>query len=277
MKFKDFLNQFLTEGGAAIKGSSKITQLEVRQIKDKLLSKIASVLNVVPSKIKIIGSAGNKLRDDDLSGDIDVAVELAASSVERSLKELAGNDSYRAMKGINVYSFAYPVGNKKVQIDLMPVDDIIFAEWSYQANEKDLARGLKGAHRNELMFAIAKHLSDKVTKRSDDGEAIEKERFFYDLSRGLMIGIQSREGKKGKPVKGFSTISKELVTSDPKKITKIFFGPGVTPNQVSTFEGALKAIMSPSFPHEAQREKILDLAKEGIKKKGLTVPDELKS
>jgi hypothetical protein len=265
----------LFEGGKALKGVSKITQAEVRQVIPDLLKKIQTALKLPKSKVKLIGSAGKKPQDTDLSGDLDVAVECDPATVEDALKELAGELDSRVMKGIGVYSFATTVGEKLVQVDLMPVDNIKFAEWSYQANPADLKQGFKGAQRNELFFAIAKHMPQEVTKRDDQGEPIELNRYFYDLAKGLMKGTRSRVNKNGNVVKNFSTVEKHVVTNNPAEVVRQMFGDHVSPEETSTFKGSLKAIKSPSFIHQKKKADVLNQAKTGIKLKNLKVPEYL--
>ena len=263
------------EGGKALKGVSKITQLEVRKIAPDLLAHIANTLGLSVSKVKLIGSAGKKPQDSDLSGDLDIAVQCDSETVEKHLKELAGNHPSRIMKGIGVQSFAIDVGNKLVQVDLMPVDNIQFAEWSYQANPRDIEQGLKGAQRNELFFAIAKYMPQEILKKGDDGEPIEVKRYFYDLARGVMTGTRTRINAKGKVGKNFATKDKKVLSSDPAKICKLLFGAGVTPEQTSTFDGTLKAIKSPKFVHADKQDDILKQAITGINNKKLKVPASL--
>ena len=274
MKFRDFIEPLL-EGGKAIKNVEKISQEEVRKISGELIKKIAEALNIKVTKVKLIGSAGRKPDPSDLSGDLDIAVECEPEVAEAAIKKLASNGSFRSMRGINVFSFAHEVGNKFVQVDLMPVQNIKFAEWSYQANPEDLKQGLKGAQRNELFFAIAKNMPQEVIEAEKDGTPIVLKRFFYDLSKGLMEGIKSRKGKKKALMKNFSTTEKKLITDDPEKITKMMFGSKFNASQVETFDGTLKVIRSEDFQYHDQVSKILDLAKKGITDKGLKLPDSL--
>lgn len=265
----------LLEGGKALKGVSKITQAEVRQFTPGLLKDIQSTLGLSPSKVKLIGSAGKKTQDSDLSGDIDVAVECTPDVVDEHLKQLTGNHASRTMKGIGVYSFAIDIGEKLVQVDLMPVDNIKFAEWSYQANPKDIEQGLKGAQRNELFFAVAKYMPQTIVKRDDHDEPLEVKRYFYDLARGLMTGTRTRVKENGKVGKNFATKDKKVLSSDPHKICQLMFGKHVTPEQASTFDGTLKAIKSPKFLHAEKYEDILKQTHVGIKNKNLKVPASL--
>jgi hypothetical protein len=157
MKIHEILvESILLEGGAALKNVVGITQEEAKKAIPDLLKKIAHELHIDKSLVKVIGSAGRKPADA-VSGDIDIAVQAKVSEVDAVLSRLAKDKNCRAMPGINVYSFAYPVGKKLVQVDLIPVANIEFAVWSYMAPEADLKQGLKGAHRNELFFAVTRH------------------------------------------------------------------------------------------------------------------------
>ena len=275
MNFKDFLATALLEGGAALKQTSPITQAEARKVLPEVIKQVASALGLTKLNVRQLGSAGKKPNDEDESGDIDLAVKAEADDVEKKLPELAyDGKTYRVMKGINVYSFAYDLGGKTVQVDLMPVSNVQYAEWASQANEADLKEGLKGSHRNELYFAIAKHVDPKVIKSDVDGSPMVIKRYFYDLQKGLMIGTQTREGKK-KASKNFKTVDKKVVTDDPTKVAKFLFGEHVTPDQVATFKGTLAAIKSPRFPHKAAKKDIISMAKLGMKNKGLKIPDYL--
>lgn len=271
MNFKDFIDTMLLEGGAALK-TSPISQTDARKALPQIIKQVSSVLGISAVKIKQLGSAGKKPKDEDVSGDIDLAVQAEAAAVEKVLKDLAyDGKTFKIMKGINVYSFAYDLGGKTVQVDLMPVSNVRYAEWASQANELDLKDGLKGSHRNELYFAIAKYIDPQILKRDADGSPIVLKRYFYDLQKGLMLGTQTREGKK-KNGKNFKTVDKKVLTDDPVKVAQFLFGDHVTPDQVATFKGALAAIESPKFPHKAVRKEIIALAKQGMKNKGLSVP-----
>lgn len=274
MNFKNFLDSILLEGGAALK-TSPISQVEARKVLPEIIKQVSAALGIPKSHIKQIGSAGKKPKDEDTSGDIDLAVKAEASDVEEALGGLAyDGKTYKAMKGINVFSFAYDLGERTVQVDLMPVANVNYAEWASQANESDLKDGLKGSHRNELYFAVAKHIDPQVIKRDLDGSPLILKRYFYDLQKGLMLGTQTREGKK-KSSKNLKTVEKKILTDDPAKVTQFLFGEHVTPDQVATFKGTLAAIKSPKFPHKAMRDDIIEMAKTGMKNKGLSVPDYL--
>lgn len=255
----------LLEGGAAIKGAKKISQEDCRAAFPDLHKKITTILGLKKHQVKFIGSAGKK-EDGLLSGDIDVAVEADRDHVNSKLKALAWHpDEHRAMKGINIYSFGHRLPNEDiVQVDLVPTKNVDYTEWSMQSNPEDLERGLKGAHRNELMFATAKHAG---LKEEDD----ELRRYFYDLSRGLYKGVQ----KKNKKGTGYETVEKEFVTNDVNSVVKTLYGPRATKQSTASFAGCMKHIKDDDFPHAASRGKILAMAAKGMEKKGLKVPKDL--
>lgn len=257
--------QFLLEGGAAIKGSEKITQAEVREVLPSLTKKVATILGLKKSQVKLVGSAGKK-EDGELSGDIDLAIEMDRDELSGKLPRLAWDEkSVRPMKAINIFSFAHKVesNGKIIQVDLIPTKNVDYTAWSMQSNPEDLERGLKGSHRNELMFATAKYAG---MKEQDDSI----ERYFYDLSRGLYKGVQVKD-KKGK----HKTTEKEFLTNDTSSIVKILFGAHASEQSTASFVGVMKHINSDEFPHAAVRDKILAMAIKGMEGKGLKVPKDL--
>jgi len=279
MKFLNFLNEsLLLEGGAALKGVSRITQVEARHSIPEIIKKVSAATGVHENLIRRVGSAGKKPSDHDTSGDIDIAIECSPATAQKAISELSHDgETFRSMKGINVYSFGYKINGKIVQVDLMPVEDIEYAEWSYASDPSDLKKGLKGAHRNELLFAVTKHAHQKKIK-NEKGDVVEIERLFYDLGKGLMRGKQSRVTAKGKLSKNFNTVGeKVIVSSKPDEIAKVLFGDKCSGGKLLTFDQVYKAINGEDFPHKKSRDEILTMAKEGIKNKGLSMPEQLRS
>lgn len=276
MKFNDYLTEakIILEGGAAIKGTQPVSQVEARHIIPDIIEKISKTLNIDKKLIKNVGSAGKKPHDNDVSGDIDLAIESTPGKIELALPKLAYDEkTFRVMRGINVFSFGYKINDKIIQIDLIPVEDVSYSEWSYNAHEDDLKKDLKGSHRNEIMFAIAKFANRNVLQKDSDGNPSEVERYYYDLNKGLFSGKQTRMGRRGKVVKGWTTTEKHFLTRNPDKIAEILFGKGVTAKRISTFNGALKAFNSDKFPYPDRKKEILDQLKSGLQKKKLVIPD----
>lgn len=276
MTFKTFLAEaFILEGGAAIKGSQPLTQAEAREISMHVIRDLKRLLKLESKQIATVGSAGLK-GPDELSGDIDIAVMADVTLVKTAVESMALDGRFRHMPGLNVYSFAKLHGSKVAQVDIIPTTSIALAKWAYHNDPADLKLGLKGSHRNELLFAIAKH-AEYVSKGKDaTGADSARERLVFDLSRGLYRFVQDRAGKKGL-TKSFATRDKVLLTSDPDKICARLFGDGVTAKQVMTFGDALKLVLSPSFKHKRVLPQILARAVEGLERKKLVVPHELRA
>jgi hypothetical protein len=271
------LRELLMEGGKAVKMAEPLTQEEAKQSIPNIVKKVAKSLNIRPSLIKVLGSAGKKPQMDDLSGDIDLGVQCDTKDVEAALSELAYDGrSFKVMAGINTYSFGEKIqGGKIVQVDLLPVKNLEYAAWSYIADPRDLKRGLKGADRNEILFAVVRWI-DVKEKKNDEGEVISIERYYFDLNKGLMRGKQSREGKGDKLKKNLSTIGeKKLVSDDPKVIAHKLFGMKYAPDKLLTFGECWNAIHDPDFPGKDHLETIIKMIKKGIEDKNLPMPSEV--
>lgn len=278
MKFKEFITKsLLLEGGKAISSSEKVTQEEAKHIIPLVIDLISKKLQIQKDKISVVGSAGNKPNLTDLSGDIDIAIETTQEKLSNKLKDLAfDNKTFKQMKGINLFSFGFKYNDKIIQIDLLPVENINYAKWSMYSDKNDLKAGLKSAHRNELLFAVAKFALPKILKTDELGNPIEIERYFYDLTKGLLFGKQSKISKSGKINKNFTTIEKQLKTNNPDEIAQLLFGKNVKAKDLNSFYSILKIINSPSFPFAKDKSKILDMTKTGIINKKLIIPEELK-
>lgn len=275
MTFKTFLaEQTILEGGAAIKGSHPLTQTEARDISMHAIRDIRQILNLPSNKVAAVGSAGLKA-PDQLSGDIDIAVEADVTAVKNAVEQLALDGRFKHMAGLNVYSYAKLHGSKVAQVDIIPTTNLKLAKWAYYNAPEDLKKGLKGSHRNELLFAIAKFAEYKVTAKTPTGEETGRVRLVFDLSRGLYMFTQDRMGSKGLK-KNFDTVAKSLLTDDPDKICERLFGKGTQAKQVMTFDDALKLMLAPSFKHRKSLKQIIDRAISGLEQKKLVVPSELR-
>jgi len=302
--FKEFLfeslrtptRKQLLEGGNAIKTSSRINQLNVKptlkQIYDELLPK----LGLSKSDVTLLGSTGKKNPDkngseEGSSGDIDLGINIKALMKANNLADKAevfafltkvGNEysACKAFPGLDVVSVGYPIVNsdgeqedKIVQLDLMPVDNLKYSAWSYYSPAYNESK-YKALYPKEVYYACAKYADTKVKAQSDDGEPVTWDRLFFDLSKGLMSGTQSRQGKK-KITKGTKTTDKKVLSQDPAQITKTFFGPSFKPTDVLTWEQVWDVIHSEDFVLKDKLKDILEMVKKGIERKGYPVPPEL--
>lgn len=261
----------LLEGGNAIKSTTGIKQKHVKALLAELLPKIAIALGLSQIQLLPIGSAGKKPNPEDVSGDVDIAVQTTdIERVRLVIEQLGLNGSCKAMPAINVYSFeaSHPEGT--VQIDLMPVPDLKLAAWSFYSADEDMKLELKGSHRNELLFALAKHCAMTYQAVGLIAEG-ERTRYQLNLNHGLFKVKQSKIGKRGTAVKSYSTISKEFITSDPDQICKILFGYDVPAGAVLSFNDALRALIDLRFGYSC-RVKVIEATVDGLNRKGLKLP-----
>jgi len=290
----------LLEGGAAIKTSSRINQLNVKDTLASIYSELLPKLGLKKSDTVLLGSTGKRNPEKNgteqgSSGDIDFGISMKALMKANNLKDKAevfefltkiGKDysDVKAFPGLDVISVAYPISNsdgkqedKIVQLDLMPVDDLKYAAWSFYSPSYDESK-YKALYPKEVYYACARYADTKVkeTGTNDAGEEVPAtwDRLFFDLGRGLMSGTQTIKGKK-KLIKGAKTTDKKVITTDPQKIVDKFFGPKFKPNEVLTWEQVWKVIHSNDFILKDKLKDILEIVKKGIVRKGYPVPPEL--
>lgn len=282
---------YLKEGGNAVEGVGRINQENVSDTLRSLYGKLLPKLKLKPSNISSLGSTGKKA-PGGTSGDIDIGVEI--KSLMRASKKKTLPDLYAYVfqvaksltattvkdnRGFGTISFSFPIVNKDgkqagklIQVDLFLVDSLDYAGWVYYGPHYTESQ-LGGVYRNILIGHLAKYSSMKVLK-SQAGEVTVRERLLFDLTRGLMKVVQSREGKTG-IVKNFKTIDRELVSQNPQEIVNILFGAKYSPSDLLTFESVLKAIMSKNFPLPEARKNIIKDTENTLLELGYPIPEVL--
>lgn len=282
--------QHLLEGGNAIDGVSRINQLNFDETVKKIHSTILSKLGISDDFV-ILGSGGKKDpkkngEEDGSSGDIDIAIYLPELNREEIINQIISlctemGIKSRNLAGLGIASMSYPIENidekqsgQFVQVDIVPVDSLKFAEWAYYSPAYDESP-YKGLYRNEALFFIARYAKYNVTKEID-GTPTEWERVFFDLSKGLMSGTQTNIGKKGKIIKTVTTIEKKIVSDDPDEIVSQLLGDGIKAEDVKTWEQVWDAMNSESFPFSDKKDNIFKGIANGLKKKEVEIPEVLK-
>lgn len=290
--FRKFMS--LNEGGNAVKGVVAINQENSIATLNKAEAELSKALKISKSDMASLGSTGKK-GPGQKSGDMDLAISapsLLKNNNLNSLNELMdyivnavkklGYD-YRDMRNLGIISLGYPIvnadGKQKdeiVQLDLMVVDSVDYAKWAY-FSPSYLESNLKGLYRNELNIAVAKYAGFDISKIDDETKKpIEWKRFWFDLKSGLHKGKQTLlSPKTGKVTKTARAIEKELIMTNPDDIVAFLYGDKYKAKDILTFEQALRAILSKSFPHAKYRKEILDMTAKGIQTKGYPVPESL--
>ena len=278
-------------GGNAIKSSSRINQENVASTIDDINNILIPHLNIKSSDTSLLGSTGKKLPGGS-SGDIDLAVSCKTISENNNLTSSEIFDfiieqskkfthEIKDLRQIGLISIAWPISNYDgkqdglyVQLDLMLVDSIDWATWAYYS-PAEWESSWKGLYANEFLFFIAKHSAYKVIKSNENGEYIEVERYFFDISRGLMKGVQTYQGIH-KLLKKPKTLSKELVSDNIEFATRILFGDNIKPSEIRTYEGIMKIINdSDRFRFYKDRKIIFMEVAQGILNKGYPIPKDL--
>ena len=288
--------KFIVEGGNAVKGVTRINQENVAGTMNNIYKEILPKLKLTQKQTASLGSTGKK-KAGGSSGDVDLALDLGAivksDKAVNTLDDVfdkivnvaksSGHD-FRDMRSMGLVSISFPIKNddgkqegETVQLDLMPTENLDYSSWAYYS-PAEWESQWKGLYRNELLYAIARFMDYKTAEKAMDKEGKEVdaswERNFFDLSKGLLRGKQSRMGKKGL-VKSSKTLEKWLLTMEKEEIVTMLFGPKYKSTMILTWEDAFKAVTDPRFVYKKSIKNILQMTKDGIIKKGYTVPPEL--
>lgn len=227
MSFKTFFfESLLQEGGRAVKGSQPMSQTEAVSL-GKLITREA------PFKVAIVGSAGKKPKDKT-SGDVDLAIACSWDECRKWASKLG---TLRDLKGLGIISLGITHAGALRQVDLIPTGNLKFCEWAYWNDTDDLAAGLKGSHRNELLFACAKH-------------ALDEGRYILNLAKGL----------EQRP-------ARELVATTPKAVCKILLGAS---KPVMSLTEAVDAFLADAYPRPEARPAIVATMFKGLTQKELS-------
>lgn len=292
MRFKNFL---ITEGGNAVKMSSRLNVENFKATADDIIKRLLPKLKLSKNDVVFLGSGGKKA-PGDTHGDIDLAVSIPAllknnnlstmKEVYEFLEKTAKSISSEVVNlaSIGLISLAWNIVNadgkqegKYVQLDLMPSDDLEWTTFAY-FSPMHYESKYKGAYRNLLLIACAKYSNLKVLKTALDKEHKEVpaqwERHMWDMSKGLMKAVQTIEGKKGL-LANPKTLDKALISNNPQEVVSLILGPKFKSSDMISFESVYAAIMSNEFLYKEHRTSIFKDAAKGLQTMGLALPKEL--
>jgi hypothetical protein len=297
------LDARLLQENKVLSKNISVSRINARDV-EPTLHYVSQISGIPFQDLHPVGSTGKAAT----SGDIDVAVNQNKHTPfkvhDRMIRALDTGDgiTYGVYnKGTRVGSYAVPIideyrtigdRQERVQVDLMFVDNIDWAKFSYFSAGESSA--YKGAVRTVLLSAVAAALDeDGDTFFYDGDELVVRVGRGLDLSTGMKRLFQMRPHKKyGEGyVKGLQKVTPEdikkvypdlefdgtdLIVDDPTEVVKILFGPATRPSNVDTAEEVLELIRR--FPKKKQ-DKILNIAKIRAKQlaaKGIKLPDELR-
>lgn len=278
----------LVEGGSAVSGVVPIHQENVAATIQSIYKLFLPKFKLSSSHVRMLGSTGKKAPGSS-SGDIDLAIDISSVLSYNGLETMdqlydwvvdvckTVSPQVKDSRSLGVISIPWAITNadgkqpnSHVQLDLFFVDSLDYASFIYHGPHYTES-ALKGIYRNILLSAIAMYM-DYKTLKTHNGEESVRERNMFDFTKGLMRGVQSREGKKGL-VKSFKTIDKELISNKPDEIAKMLFGPKYKAKDIMTFEAALAVVLNPQFIYRSKKLNILATTKENILNAGYPVPE----
>ena len=291
--------QSIKEGGKAVKNVDRINQENVKDTLKSISTGIIKVLKITDKDTGILGSTGKK-RPGGSSGDIDIAIDankvLRANGIQLAdqLFDFISNKVSKiskttvSNKGTGVISLEWPITNtdgkqknKKVQLDLMIVDNLNLAKFNFWSPHEEQSKW-KGIYRNILLASMASAMNFEILEKGYDENNVEVptlfRRNFIDLKRGLIRGLQTRIGKSGKLfAKGRKqTVETKVLENQPEGIIKAILGPAFTVRDAESFESLFKILDHPKYLYRSKKKEIIKTFIAVISKsKGLVVPDEM--
>lgn len=289
--------QFLIEGGGATSkyNTERANQADVKTA----LTFVSKTLGIPFDTLQsdLLGSTAltlmGKKKD---SGDIDIAFSLEDSDVneinEKMLKAVNGEGAYNA--GTKVGSYAVPVNGKKVQVDLMFVNNKDWARFMYHSSQGNGSK-YSGAVRNILMFTALAHTQEKgkdFVLRDENGKPYARASKSITMDSGMkrlfkMSKFNEKTGKFNKSIDSVTPdeleaqlkklgknvqFSKELEhTNDPKEIVQYIFGKNAKPEDVKTAEGVIALIKK--MPNA---DEVIRASRKELERLKMEIPTELK-
>ena len=295
LRFKEYIK----EGGGAVGDVVRINQENVEATLKAISTKIIKPLKITNKDIGVLGSTG-KRKPGGSSGDIDIAIDankvLRANAIQIAdelFDFIAGkakkvSNTVVSNKGTGVISLQFPISNtdgkqknKKVQLDLMIVDNLDLAKFNFWSPHEEQSKW-KGIYRNIILSSMASVMDFEVLEKGYDENDVEVptlfKRNFIDLKRGLMRGLQTRIGKSGKLfAKGRKqTLETKVLENQPEGIIKAILGPAFTVKDAESFESLFKILDHPKYLYRSKKKEIIKTFIAVISKsKGLVVPDEM--
>lgn len=261
---------------------NKITGIELETLRDNLLGSTVKTL----------------LGKQEDSGDIDIAVDESSVDIpditEKMRVACKMDRLYQVGKG--VFSYAVPVGENLVQVDLMCVPSLDWAKFAYHS---DVESAYKAVVRTMLLVNTMKfQYGDGDLEYTDDdnydgqGPCIRVRRSFT-ADQGLIRTFKMRPGKsrgEGR-VKNFQKSTPDAIAAELKRLgadvkfspdpdpildpaagAEMMFGPGVLPDDALSVEQVLKLVGK-----HPNADEILKGARDDLKRMNIEVlPDELK-
>jgi len=301
--------QFLVEGGNAVEVSSRIIQRNVAATLEEIYKTVLPEFKIKKSDkdaYALLGSAGKK-KDEDSSGDLDVAISIphiqkafklkseeeVVKKVQEIVPDIAAKihkehghdghgikDFFKLMPGLLTFSIGYPIVNTDgkqdglfVQLDFMLSENVDLVGWA-MSSPHHTESTVKGSVRGILLSSIIKYSDMKVIKKDDEGEPAVIERYYFNPKAGLFYVTQERKlGKNGKYTKASSITQKKLITANKDKIIQFIFGPKHSAEDTKTYEQVWALLNSKDFKFPSKLKEIKKHFKEEMERNKIELPE----
>ena len=293
IRFRDIMYEILVEesaelikeGGNAIAGVDRIElkniEPTVKQIIDQYINPVFPD-SVLGKNVFLLGSTGKKESSGDLDLGFDLLFEeeLSDVSIESAVGQLYDYIKTTSKSEVKINEFTHDMvhfdfpqydkdGNligKTVQVDVLftlTPDFCKFYMYSPSQNESSY----KGAHRNDLLRAIAKVISFQVLKQDDNDNLLTWIQFDIG-SNGLFNCVKTIVDEDGNHLKWGDTdedleigyavdLHKRVISTDPKEVIHFLVG-NYSINDINTFEKLLNIIENDdNFKYKFIKDKIL--------------------
>lgn len=294
MKFEDFVYEeivnecaeLIKEGGNAIAGVDRIQLENIKPTIEEIITQYIEPIFghvILGKQIFLLGSTGKK----ESSGDLDLGVDLLNIQNEMTIESAVGrlyeyiredgtNETKINEFTKNMVHFGFPQYNEKheqigktVQVDVLFTVTPDFCKF-YMYSPSQTESSYKGAHRNDLLRAIAKFISFQVIELDQNGEPVQW--IQLDLSSsGVHNDVKTLIDDNGNRLKygntdedletGYAvTISSKPVTDDPNEAIEMLVG-NYSIKDIDTFEKLLNIIENDkNFKYAKAKERILQKA-----------------
>lgn len=218
------MTEILKEGGYAMKdtGVQRIKKGNVHPT----IEHISALTGIPKKELHPLGTTGKT----ESSGDIDLAVETGRydpEDIHKRLKGKLGDQNCKYSSGLKIGSYSVPIMRRgkdrkpvpdtgRVQVDLMYVPNMKWAEFSYHSEAPDgKPTTFKGAIRAVLLKAVAASFQeegvDKFVYEPGGEDLVIRVGRTFDLNKGLRRIFQVRQPRKN-PKEGDSPFLKGMKT-----------------------------------------------------------------
>lgn len=249
-----------------LKWNNGIYQYMVPSISKEVKERLSEILGISTENMVNIGGAGKKRDKNDLSHNIDIAVDKnrILESINLNLRgkyllnfivEKLQNNNINSTIHQNKIIIEWPLNENGTDGDTIEVKlhiskNIEWTEFSkYSPNLNENESDYTGKYRELLLKNIVGNSYKKIISYIGDNDVIkEYQTYNLNFDDGLELVTYSFLGKNG-ILKNAQIIEdgKRLVTNNPDTFTEIIFGENFKSKDIMTLEGILEVLNSSDF------------------------------